>query len=91
MHYSQDFFILVVKTLRLNICFPILPGLRKVADGPEKAAESNNTLVAAHAVSVSSTQDVIQWYNIDVSSGTPTLADQGRVSGGAKTRILHIP
>jgi uncharacterized repeat protein (TIGR01451 family) len=55
----------------------------------QKAAEWNNTLVAAHAVSVSSTQDVIQWYNIDVSSGTPKLADQGRVSGGAHTYLTY--
>jgi hypothetical protein len=34
--------------------------------------------VAAHSVSVSSTQDVIQWYAIDVSSGTPTLKDQAQ-------------
>jgi uncharacterized repeat protein (TIGR01451 family) len=55
----------------------------------QKAAESNNSLVAAHAVSVSSTQDVIQWYRFDVSSGTPTLADQGRVSGGAHTYLVY--
>ena len=47
-----------------------------------KAAEANNTIVATHAVSVSSTQDVAQWYAIDVSSGTPTLCQQGRVSAG---------
>ena len=55
----------------------------------QKVAEANSTLVAAHAVSVSSTQDVIQWYRIDVSSGTPTLADQGRVSGGANTYLAY--
>ena len=55
----------------------------------QKASEWNNTLVAAHAVSVSSTQDVIQWYKFDVSSGTPTLADQGRVSGGANTYLTY--
>ena len=53
----------------------------------DKAAEWNHTLVAAHAVSVSSTQDVIQWYRIDVSSGTPVLADQGRVSAGNNTYL----
>ena len=52
-----------------------------------KAAEWNNTLVATHTVSVSSTQDVAQWYKIDVSSGTPTLADQGRVSAGNNTYV----
>ena len=50
-----------------------------------KAAEANNTIVATHAVAVSSTQDVAQWYAINVSSGTPTLAQQGRVSAGANT------
>jgi uncharacterized repeat protein (TIGR01451 family) len=55
----------------------------------QKVAESNHTLVAAHAVSVSSTQDVIQWYRVDVSSGTPTLADQGRVSAGNNTYLTY--
>ena len=39
--------------------------------------------------SVSSTQDVAQWYAIDVSSGTPTLAQQGRVSAGTNTYIIY--
>ena len=55
----------------------------------QKSAEWNNTLVAAHAVAISSTQDVIQWYNINVSSGTPTLTDQGRVNGGANTYLVY--
>lgn len=54
-----------------------------------KAAEVNGILVATHAVSVSSTQDVAQWYAIDVSSGTPTLSQQGRVSAGANTYIYY--
>lgn len=54
-----------------------------------KAAEANNTIVATHAVSISSTQDVAQWYAIDVSSGTPKLAQQGRVSAGANTYISY--
>jgi uncharacterized repeat protein (TIGR01451 family) len=54
-----------------------------------KAAEANNTIVATHAVSISSTQDVAQWYVIDVSSGTPTLTQQGRVSTGANTYIVY--
>jgi len=49
---------------------------------------ANNTIVAIHAVAVSSTQDVAQWYAIDVSSGTPVLAQQGRVSAGANTYIV---
>jgi uncharacterized repeat protein (TIGR01451 family) len=54
----------------------------------QKSAEWNNTIVAAHAVSVSSTQDVIQWYAINVS-GTPTLSQQGRVNAGANTYLTY--
>jgi uncharacterized repeat protein (TIGR01451 family) len=54
-----------------------------------KAAEANNTIVATHAVAVSSTQDVAQWYAIDVSSGTPVLQQQGRVGAGANTYITY--
>jgi hypothetical protein len=50
-----------------------------------KAAERNNTLVATHAVSVSPTQDAAQWYAIDLSTGTPTLQQQGDVSLGSNT------
>lgn len=55
----------------------------------QKAAEYGNTLVAAHAVSVSSTQDDIQWYQIDVSGGTPVLSDQGRVDAGPNTYLVY--
>src|SRR5205823_6352468 len=51
----------------------------------QKASEATNTLVATHAVSVSSTQDAAQWYAIDVSSGTPVLQQQGDVSLGNTT------
>ncbi|MBS0261305.1 MAG: hypothetical protein JSS02_05060 [Planctomycetes bacterium] len=54
-----------------------------------KAAESNNILVAAHNVGVSSTQNVAQWYAINVASGTPTLSQQGRVSAGNNTYINY--
>jgi uncharacterized repeat protein (TIGR01451 family) len=54
-----------------------------------KAAEANHTIVATHAVSISSTQDVVQWYAIDISSVTPTLSQQGRVSAGANTYIIY--
>ena len=40
-------------------------------------------------MSISSTQDVAQWYAINVSSGTPTLAQQGRVSAGANTYLVY--
>jgi hypothetical protein len=55
----------------------------------EKAAESNNTLVAAIALGGSSTQDVIQWYKIDVSSGTPVLSDEGQVDAGPNTYLVY--
>jgi uncharacterized repeat protein (TIGR01451 family) len=55
----------------------------------QKAAETNGTLVAAQAVSASSTQDVIQWYAINVGNGTPTLAQQGRVGGGNNTYAFY--
>jgi uncharacterized repeat protein (TIGR01451 family) len=54
-----------------------------------KAAEANHTLVATHVVGASATQDVAQWYAIDVSSGTLTLAQQGRVSAGANTYVVY--
>jgi uncharacterized repeat protein (TIGR01451 family) len=55
----------------------------------QKAAVSNNTLVATHAVGVSSTQDAVQWYKVNLAGATPTLADQGRVSGGANTYLVY--
>jgi uncharacterized repeat protein (TIGR01451 family) len=55
----------------------------------EKAAEANNILVATQSVSVSNTEDDAQWYAIDVSSGTPTLKQQGRVSAGNHTYITY--
>jgi uncharacterized repeat protein (TIGR01451 family) len=53
----------------------------------QKAAEWNHVLVASHSVSASATEDDAQWYAIDVSSGTPTLKDQGRVSAGNNTYV----
>jgi hypothetical protein len=54
-----------------------------------KAAEANQSIVATHAVSISSTEDVAQWYRIDVSSGSPVLADQGRVGLGQNTYVYY--
>ncbi|HWY86649.1 MAG TPA: DUF4347 domain-containing protein, partial [Gemmataceae bacterium] len=51
----------------------------------QKASEANNTLVADHSVSLTSTQDAAQWYVIDVSSGTPILQQEGDVSLGSNT------
>jgi ELWxxDGT repeat protein len=53
------------------------------------AAERNQRIVASHSVGVSGSQDVVQWYVFDVSSGTPTLADQGRVSAGNNTYLTY--
>jgi len=53
----------------------------------QKAAEWNKMLVASHSVGVSATQDVAQWYAVDVSSGTPVMKDQGRVSAGNNTYV----
>jgi uncharacterized repeat protein (TIGR01451 family) len=55
----------------------------------QKSSLANHTLVAAHSVGVSSTQDAIDWYKIDVSSGTPVLSDQGRVGFGTKTYLTY--
>jgi hypothetical protein len=49
----------------------------------EKVAEQNNLLVAAQTVSdAAGDEDSIQWYLINVSSGTPVLQQQGDVGGG---------
>jgi uncharacterized repeat protein (TIGR01451 family) len=50
-----------------------------------KAAEWNNTIVAAHTVSPSTTEDDVQWYAINVSGATPVLSQQGRISNGNNT------
>src|SRR5437868_6397174 len=55
----------------------------------DKAAEWNHVLVAAHSVSVSSTEDDAQWYAVDLSVATPTLKDQGRVSAGNRTYLTY--
>lgn len=76
-----------------NLVNPLNPDGTVITDNIDsrimKAAEWNNSLVATQAVGVSSTQDVAQWYRINVSSGTPVLADQGRISGGAHTYIFY--
>jgi hypothetical protein len=54
-----------------------------------KAAESNNTLVACEQDGVSATEDDARWYEIDVSSGTPILADEGNVSAGNNTYLTY--
>jgi uncharacterized repeat protein (TIGR01451 family) len=54
-----------------------------------KSAEANNTIVATHAVSASSTEDDIRWYSISVSGGTPVLKDQGNISAGNDTYLAY--
>jgi hypothetical protein len=54
------------------------------------SAERNNTIVAAHGVgNMNGIEDDAQWYQIDVSSGTPTLTQQGDVSAGINTYIAY--
>jgi hypothetical protein len=54
-----------------------------INSGIQKVAEQNNQLVAAQTVSDNAgNEDNIQWYVIDVSSGTPKLQQEGDVSGG---------
>jgi uncharacterized repeat protein (TIGR01451 family) len=55
----------------------------------QKSAEWNNVLVATHSVSASATEDDVQWYAVDLTSGTPTLKDQGRVSAGNNTYLTY--
>jgi hypothetical protein len=51
-----------------------------------KAAEQNNQIVASQTVSnAAGNLDNARWYDFNVASGTPTLAQQGDVTGGAKT------
>src|SRR5579883_1774549 len=54
-----------------------------------KVAEQNGLLVATHSVAVSDTEDDARWYVIDVSSGTPTMKEQGDISGGDNTYITY--
>jgi hypothetical protein len=56
-----------------------------------KAAEYNDTLVATQQISPNSVgnEDDARWYRIDVSSGTPTLVDEGNVSAGPSTYITY--
>jgi uncharacterized repeat protein (TIGR01451 family) len=76
-----------------GVVSPLNPNGTVITDNVDsrimKAAEANNTIVATHAVSVSSTEDDAQWYAIDVSSGTPTLSQEGRVSAGNNTYIVY--
>jgi uncharacterized repeat protein (TIGR01451 family) len=55
----------------------------------QKAAEANHTIVAAHSVAASPSQDVIQWYTINVSTGTPVLTQEGRVGAGNNTYLVY--
>ena len=54
-----------------------------------KAAEFNNTIVAAHAISTSATEDDARWYAIDVSGATPTIINQGNVSAGNNKYLVY--
>jgi hypothetical protein len=54
-----------------------------------KAAEYNGMIVACQSVAASPNEDDARWYQIDVSSGTPVLADEGNVSAGSDTYIVY--
>jgi hypothetical protein len=55
-----------------------------------KAGMANGLLVTAHQVSdAAGNLDEIQWYAIDTSSGTPTLQQQGDLSGGPGTYYAY--
>lgn len=55
-----------------------------------KAAMQNGLIVAAQEVSdAAGDLDEIQWYVIDTSSGTPTLQQQGDISGGPGTYYAY--
>ncbi|MBI3411108.1 MAG: DUF11 domain-containing protein [Planctomycetes bacterium] len=76
-----------------GVAFPKNPNGTNITNNIDgrimKSASSNGTLVATHAVGVSSTQDAAQWYVVNLSGATPTLSQQGRVSGGANTYIYY--
>jgi hypothetical protein len=56
----------------------------------QNAMEENNTIVAAQSVgNLNKTEDDVQWYAIDVSSGTPTMQQQGDVSAGNNTYLSY--
>lgn len=54
-----------------------------------ESAEANKTIVAAHTVAQSTTQDVAQWYVIDVGGAVPTLSQLGRIDSGNKTYVMY--
>jgi hypothetical protein len=85
-------------TLAVNPYFQVVQPLQPDGSGVTpaldsrilKAAEQGGTLVAAHAVSnAAGNQDLVQWYQIDVSSGTPVLHDQGDVGSGPNTYLYY--
>jgi hypothetical protein len=59
--------------------------LTGVSSDIEKVAEYNNLLATAQTVSdLAGDEDSIQWYEINVTGGTPVLQQQGDVSGGTE-------
>jgi len=55
-----------------------------------KAAMANGLLVAAHQVSdAAGNLDAIQWYVINTAGGTPTLQQEGDISGGPGTYYAY--
>jgi uncharacterized repeat protein (TIGR01451 family) len=76
-----------------NVVPPKQPDGSDVVDNIDsrilKAAEANDTIVATHAISVSNTEDDARWYAIDVSTGFPTLIQQGNISAGNHHYIYY--
>jgi uncharacterized repeat protein (TIGR01451 family) len=80
-------------TAYANVVAPLNPNgtviTSNIDDRIQKVSSNSGTLMAAHSVSNGSTEDDIAWYKIDVSSGTPALSDQGRVSAGNHTYLVY--
>lgn len=76
-----------------NLANPLNPNGSLITDNIDsriqKSAAWNGTLVAAHAVAVSGTQDVIQWYALSISGATPSLVQQGQVGAGNNTYCIY--
>ena len=55
-----------------------------------KSASANGMLVACQTVAATATQNVAQWYEINIGGATPSLVQQGRV-GGPNNSYVGFP
>lgn len=53
------------------------------------AATWGGQLVATHTVSTGATTDAAQWYEFNITSGTPALTQVGQVSAGNNTYVTY--